>query len=52
MNRKRVNGSFFFVCLIYQSDLRIDDTVNETSSVVSAQRVFPTEETGGDFILL
>lgn len=39
MDSKRVNGSFF-VCLIYQSDLRIDDTVNETSSVVSAQTFF------------
>lgn len=31
----RVKSSFF-VCLIYQSDLCVVDTVNETSSLVSA----------------
>lgn len=37
--QERVNSSFF-VCLIYQTDLRIVDTVNETSSLVSAQMFF------------
>lgn len=36
---KRVNTSFF-VRLIYQSDLRVVDTVNKTSSLVSAQTFF------------
>lgn len=39
MDSERVNSSFF-VCLIYQSDLCIVDTVNETSSLVSAQTFF------------